>query len=61
MLDEQAKELVDHVHGTQIGLTFSETAVLVLLLSAPNAIFTKEELLQVGWPERVVAPTSLTQ
>ncbi|MCG9965426.1 winged helix-turn-helix domain-containing protein [Shewanella cutis] len=61
MLDEQAKQLVDHVHGTEIGLTFSETAVLVLLLSSPNAIFTKEELLQVGWPDRVVAPTSLTQ
>jgi len=47
MLDEQAKLLVDHVHGTEIGLTFSEAAVLVLLLSSPNAIFTKEELLQV--------------
>ena len=61
MLDEQAKELVDHVNGTTISLTFSETALLVLLLSSSNAIFTKEELLQVGWPERVVAPTSLTQ
>lgn len=61
MLDEQAKRLVDHVHAIEIGLTFSETAVLVLLLSSPNAIFTKEELLQVGWPDRVVAPTSLTQ
>lgn len=61
MLDERAKELVDHVNGTSIGLTFSETAVLALLLSSTNAIFTKEELLQVGWPERVVAPTSLTQ
>ncbi|MFB2780672.1 transcriptional regulator [Shewanella mangrovisoli] len=61
MLDEQAKELVDLVHETHIGLTFSETAVLLLLLSSPNAIFTKEELLHVGWPERVVAPTSLTQ
>ena len=61
MLDEQAKELVDHVNGTTISLTFSETALLVLLLSSTNAIFTKEELLQVGWPERVVAPTSLTQ
>lgn len=61
MLDEQAKELVDHVNGTTISLTFSEKALLVLLLSSTNAIFTKEELLQVGWPERVVAPTSLTQ
>lgn len=61
MLDEQAKELVDHVNGATISLTFSETAVLVLLLSSTKAIFTKEELLQVGWPERVVAPTSLTQ
>lgn len=61
LLDEQANQLVDHVHGTSIGLTFSETAVLVLLLSSPDAVFTKEELLHVGWPERVVAPTSLTQ
>ncbi|MGL4613919.1 MAG: winged helix-turn-helix domain-containing protein [Shewanella sp.] len=61
MLDEKAKELVDHVNGLTIGLTFSETAVLALLLSSTNAVFAKEELLQVGWPERVVAPTSLTQ
>lgn len=61
MLDGQAKQLVDRVNGTSIGLTFSEYAVLVLLLSSPDAIFTKEELLEVGWPDRVVAPTSLTQ
>jgi len=60
-LDEQAKKLVDQVHGTSIDLTFSEAAILVLLLSSPNAILTKEALLQVGWPDRVVAPTSLTQ
>ncbi|MGL6124212.1 MAG: winged helix-turn-helix domain-containing protein [Shewanella sp.] len=61
MLDEQAKELVDHLNGINIALTFSETAVLVLLLSSSNAIFTREQLLEVGWPDRVVAPTSLTQ
>ncbi|MGL5391525.1 MAG: winged helix-turn-helix domain-containing protein [Shewanella sp.] len=59
MLDEQAKELVDHVNGTTISLTFSEAAVLAQL-SSTNAIITKEKLLQVGWPERVVTPTSLT-
>ena len=61
LLDEQAKQLVDQVHGTSTSLTFSEAAVLALLLSSPNAIFTKEALLEAGWPDRVVAPTSLTQ
>ncbi|MGL5047631.1 MAG: winged helix-turn-helix domain-containing protein [Shewanella sp.] len=60
MLDEQAKELVDRLNGIKIALTFSETAVLVLL-SSENAIFTKEQLLAAGWPDRVVTLTSLTQ
>ncbi|MCL2914617.1 helix-turn-helix domain-containing protein [Shewanella corallii] len=60
-LDEQAKHLVDHLHGTKIALTFSEAAVLAALLQHPDVVLTKEELLEIGWPERVVAPTSLTQ
>lgn len=59
-LDEQAKELVDHVNGTKISLTFSEAAILSLLLSSSKTIFTREQLLMAGWPNRVVTPTSLT-
>ncbi|QDF68427.1 helix-turn-helix domain-containing protein [Shewanella sp. SNU WT4] len=60
-LDVQGKCLVDHVNGSHIALTFSEAEVLARLLAEPDVILTKEELLAVGWPERVVAPTSLTQ
>ncbi|BDM62998.1 CadC family transcriptional regulator [Shewanella sp. NFH-SH190041] len=60
-LDEQTKNLVDHLHGTMVALTFSEAAVLAALLQNPDAVMTKEALLEIGWPERVVAPTSLTQ
>ncbi|MBV7317465.1 helix-turn-helix domain-containing protein [Shewanella sp. NIFS-20-20] len=60
-LDVQGKCLVDHVSGAHIALTFSEAEVLARLLAEPDVILTKEELLAVGWPERVVAPTSLTQ
>ncbi|WP_025823356.1 winged helix-turn-helix domain-containing protein [Shewanella marina] len=60
-LDNNAKQLVDHLNDTTVSLTFSEAQVLALLLSNPDAIFTKDQLLEVGWPERVVASTSLTQ
>ena len=60
-LDTKAKQLVDHLNNTSIILTFSEAKVLELLLSNPDAIFSKEQLLEIGWPSRVVALTSLTQ
>lgn len=60
-LDGEANHLVDHANRTTIGLTFSESAVLSHLISAPDAICDKDVLLQVGWPDRVVAATSLTQ
>lgn len=60
-LDEQGKILIDHLNNSQIPLTFSEAAVLAALLNCPSEVMTKEELLEIGWPERVVAATSLTQ
>ena len=60
-LDSEAKHLVDHTSGETIDLTFSESAVLTYLLFAPDVICGKEVLLEQGWPDRVVAATSLTQ
>lgn len=59
-LNEQAKQLVDRVNNTTISLTFSESAVLHQLLIV-DGVCDKEQLLESGWPERVVAATSLTQ
>lgn len=60
-LDEQAKQLIDHANNQTIPLTFSESAVLAALLAESGVIVTKELLLELGWPDRIVAPTSLTQ
>ncbi|GIU16240.1 MULTISPECIES: winged helix-turn-helix domain-containing protein [unclassified Shewanella] len=60
-LDTEANQLVDHVSGKKISLTFSESAVLHRLLLSANPVCSKEELLSAGWPDRVVAVTSLTQ
>jgi DNA-binding winged helix-turn-helix (wHTH) protein len=59
-LDQQAKQLVDRANNTTISLTFSESAVLYQLLIA-DSVCGKEALLDAGWPDRVVAATSLTQ
>lgn len=60
-LDTSAKQLVNHLNNEKIQLTFSEDAVLTKLLELECIIHTKEDLLEAGWPDRVVAPTSLTQ
>lgn len=59
--DEEAHQLHDRTCGATIGLSFSESAILAHLLSQPDAICDKEALIAVGWPDRVVAATSLTQ
>ncbi|QIZ75486.1 winged helix-turn-helix domain-containing protein [Ferrimonas lipolytica] len=61
VLDQQAKLLRDSNSGEEISLTFAETKVLACLAESEGEIISKEDLLQVGWPERVVAATSLTQ
>ena len=60
-LDEEAKQLVDHANNKTITLTVSESAVLHQLILAISAVCSKEDLLAAGWPDRVVAATSLTQ
>jgi DNA-binding winged helix-turn-helix (wHTH) protein len=60
-LDIAAKKIVDSVGETEIELTFSEAEVLVMLLQSCDDVCSKEQLLQAGWPDRVVAQTSLTQ
>ncbi len=60
-LDEEAKQLVDHANNMAVTLTASESAVLHLLLLSSSSVCTKEDLLAAGWPDRVVAATSLTQ
>ncbi|ABV85841.1 winged helix-turn-helix domain-containing protein [Shewanella pealeana] len=60
-LDEEAKQLVDHANNKTITLTVSESAVLHQLILSISSVCTKEDLLAAGWPERVVAATSLTQ
>lgn len=59
--DQEAQQLHDRVSDCKIHLTFSESAVLGYLLATPDAIVAKEALLAAGWPDRVVAATSLTQ
>ncbi|GIU44137.1 CadC family transcriptional regulator [Shewanella sairae] len=60
-LDTEANQLVDHMSGKKVILTFSESAVLHRLLLSSKPVCSKEELLSAGWPDRVVAVTSLTQ
>ncbi|MBL4914889.1 winged helix-turn-helix domain-containing protein [Shewanella schlegeliana] len=60
-LDEEAKQLIDHANNQTITLTVSESAVLHQLILSMSSVCTKEELLAAGWPDRVVAATSLTQ
>ncbi|WP_298444819.1 winged helix-turn-helix domain-containing protein [uncultured Ferrimonas sp.] len=61
ILDNQQLCLVDQRTGNQVGLSFAESAVLHHLVVSQHDICTKDELLAVGWPERVVAPSSLIQ
>ncbi|MFQ6370664.1 winged helix-turn-helix domain-containing protein [Shewanella sp. YIC-542] len=60
-LDSKAQQLVDQRDGSVTSLSYSEAQILNCLLEKPESIFSKEDLLAVGWPDRVVALTSLTQ
>lgn len=59
--DTQAGSLIDKRTGDSIPLTFSEAAVLTELLKHRDDICSKEALLEAGWPDRVVAASSLLQ
>lgn len=41
-------------------LSTSEVILLSCMLKEPSRVFTKDELLDLGWPGRIVAPNSLT-
>ncbi|QFU24691.1 winged helix-turn-helix domain-containing protein [Shewanella eurypsychrophilus] len=60
-LDAAANQLVDLKSDQIIKLTFSESAVLKRLLLSSDSVCSKDDLLEAGWPDRVVATTSLTQ
>ncbi|ADN75867.1 transcriptional regulator, CadC [Ferrimonas balearica DSM 9799] len=59
--DTQAGALIDKRTGESTQLTFSEAAVLSALLEHQDDICSKESLLEAGWPDRVVAASSLLQ
>ncbi|HHQ4488414.1 TPA: winged helix-turn-helix domain-containing protein [Aeromonas hydrophila] len=40
-------------------LSISETSVLALLANNEGVLLSKEQLLDAGWPEKVVSPSSL--
>ncbi|MCL2913927.1 winged helix-turn-helix domain-containing protein [Shewanella corallii] len=61
VLDEAEHLLTDLRTQEQVVLTFSEAAVLAALLTHYEQVLDKDTLLAAGWPDRVVAPTSLTQ
>ncbi len=61
VLDNQHLCLIDQRSGDEVKLSFAESAVLHHLVVRQHEICTKEDLLSVGWPERVVAPSSLIQ
>ncbi|MBT1444073.1 winged helix-turn-helix domain-containing protein [Shewanella sp. JM162201] len=61
IFEPSAKVLVDQRDDSQVPLTFSEAQVLAALLESPETIIAKEDLLSIGWPDRVVSMTSLTQ
>ncbi|GLS82218.1 CadC family transcriptional regulator [Paraferrimonas haliotis] len=60
-LDIEGKYILNHIDDSKVALSFSETAVLNELVSHQGEICDKETLLGIGWPNRIVAPSSLTQ
>ncbi len=61
VLDNQHHCLIDTRSSEEMKLSFAEAAVLNYLMQHQDEICTKEVLLQEGWPDRVVAPSSLIQ
>ena len=58
-LDEQLAEL--RVAGQRIDLDRSSYDVLLTLLRHAGEVVTKDELLEAGWPGRVVSENSLAK
>ncbi|CAM4167178.1 MULTISPECIES: winged helix-turn-helix domain-containing protein [Shewanella] len=61
IIDLDARELVDTRLSTRCALSLSELEVLKNLVEHVGEVVSKETLNAVGWPGRVVAPSSLTQ
>ena len=59
MLNEQQAEL--RIGGTAVELDRSSYDVLLALLRHAGEVVTKEELLEAGWPGRVVSENSLAK
>lgn len=59
VLDEQQASL--HVAGAAVALDRSSHDVLLALLRHAGEVVTKEELLEAGWPGRVVSENSLAK
>src|SRR5690606_38251121 len=59
VLDEQQASL--HVGGAPVSLDRSSHDVLLALLRHSGEVVTKEELLEAGWPGRVVSENSLAK
>lgn len=59
MLDEQVAEL--RVAGQVVELDRSSYDVLLALLRLAGEVATKDELLEAGWPDRVVSENSLAK
>jgi len=59
LLDERIAAL--HVNGAAVALDRSSYDVLLALLRHAGEVVTKEELLEAGWPGRVVSENSLAK
>ncbi|WP_394147596.1 transcriptional regulator [Shewanella atlantica] len=60
-IDLESRELVDHKVAQRHPLTLAEFEVLKCLVNHIGEVVSKETLNEAGWPNRVVAPSSLTQ
>ena len=60
-IDLDCRELVDEQADARQPLSLAELEILKLLSHHIGEVVSKEELVEAGWPGRVVAPSSLTQ
>ncbi|WP_076413298.1 helix-turn-helix domain-containing protein [Shewanella sp. UCD-KL12] len=63
---DTAKKLLISANNTELDspeveLSYAETAVLECLILHRDNLVSKEQLMQVGWPDRIVAQSSLQQ
>ncbi|WP_076412380.1 transcriptional regulator [Shewanella sp. UCD-KL12] len=61
IIDLDARDLVDLKSSSRSALSLAELEVLKCLVEHVGEVVSKEVLNDAGWPQRVVAPSSLTQ